>query len=217
AGLRPLIYQEGKSPSDISRKDEIFISSTGLVSIAGGKLTGYRRMAETVVDRVLKRMAYEDRGVPSSRSRTRRLPISGGDVGGSARFEAFVRARATEGAACGLGSREAERLARRYGSNATHLFAIAADPGQVSFAARFGLPSGLAAELVYAVTEEGALTTEDFWIRRTGRLFFDIAYVRQWRESVHEAMRELLHWSEEESAGYREGLERALSDAVSAE
>ena len=46
AGLRPLIHQEGKSPSELSRKDEIFVSEEGLISIAGGKLTGYRKMAE---------------------------------------------------------------------------------------------------------------------------------------------------------------------------
>ncbi len=215
AGLRPLIYQEGESPSDISRKDEIFVSASGLVSIAGGKLTGYRRMAEKVVDRVLNQLEFEGRSVRSTRSHTKHLPISGGDVGGSAGFEAFIRVQTSEGVECGLGASEAERLARRYGSNATRLFAIAAHSAQASFVSRYGIPAGLAAELVYAVTEEGALTPEDFWIRRTGRLLFDIAYVRHWRESVHEAMRELFHWNEEESARYREGLERALKEAVS--
>ncbi|MCS0542567.1 glycerol-3-phosphate dehydrogenase/oxidase, partial [Aeromonas veronii] len=52
AGVRPLIYEEGKDPSEISRKDEIWISDSGLITIAGGKLTGYRKMAETVVDKV---------------------------------------------------------------------------------------------------------------------------------------------------------------------
>ncbi|MBW7462073.1 FAD-dependent oxidoreductase, partial [Paenibacillus sepulcri] len=51
AGLRPLIHQEGKDPSEISRKDEIFRSPSGLLSIAGGKLTGYRKMAEAVVNK----------------------------------------------------------------------------------------------------------------------------------------------------------------------
>ena len=40
AGLRPLIHEDGKSPSELSRKDEIFVSDRGLISIAGGKLTG---------------------------------------------------------------------------------------------------------------------------------------------------------------------------------
>src|SRR5687767_10228842 len=55
AGLRPLIHEEGKSASELSRKDEIFESATGLISIAGGKLTGYRKMAERVVNLVIKK------------------------------------------------------------------------------------------------------------------------------------------------------------------
>lgn len=54
AGLRPLIHEEGKSPSELSRKDEIFIADSGLISIAGGKLTGYRKMAEKVVNKIVK-------------------------------------------------------------------------------------------------------------------------------------------------------------------
>ena len=55
AGLRPLIHEEGKSASELSRKDEIFVSDTKLISIAGGKLTGYRKMAERIVDLVAKK------------------------------------------------------------------------------------------------------------------------------------------------------------------
>ena len=50
AGLRPLIYEDGKSASELSRKDEIIVSPSGLLSIAGGKLTGYRLMAKKVAD-----------------------------------------------------------------------------------------------------------------------------------------------------------------------
>ena len=56
AGLRPLIHEDGKSPSELSRKDEIFVSEKGLISIAGGKLTGYRKMGQRIVDLVLKKM-----------------------------------------------------------------------------------------------------------------------------------------------------------------
>ena len=56
AGLRPLIGDSrGKKPSEISRKDEIIMSSSGLYSIAGGKLTGYRLMAKKIVDLILKK------------------------------------------------------------------------------------------------------------------------------------------------------------------
>ena len=59
AGLRPLIHEEGKSASELSRKDEIFVSDSGLISIAGGKLTGYRKMAHRVVETVLKNLPKE--------------------------------------------------------------------------------------------------------------------------------------------------------------
>src|SRR5258708_30793120 len=64
AGLRPLIHEDGKSASELSRKDEIFESPSGLISIAGGKLTGYRKMAERVVDLVVKRK-FDERDLTS--------------------------------------------------------------------------------------------------------------------------------------------------------
>ena len=59
AGLRPLIHEDGKSASELSRKDEIFESERGLISIAGGKLTGYRKMSERIVDLVAKKLKKE--------------------------------------------------------------------------------------------------------------------------------------------------------------
>ncbi len=56
AGVRPLVAQEGKSPSEISRRDEILVEPNGLISIGGGKLTTYRQMAERVVDQVVERL-----------------------------------------------------------------------------------------------------------------------------------------------------------------
>lgn len=56
AGVRPLLGQEGKKPSEISRKDEVIIEPNGMLSIAGGKLTTYRQMAEGVVDAVAERL-----------------------------------------------------------------------------------------------------------------------------------------------------------------
>ncbi len=59
AGVRPLIHEEGKGPSEISRKDEIWQSESGVITIAGGKLTGYRKMAEKIVDLVVEQLKEE--------------------------------------------------------------------------------------------------------------------------------------------------------------
>ena len=53
-GVRPLIKEPGKESTEVSRKDEIFVSPSGLISIAGGKLTGFRKMAEKVVNLLVK-------------------------------------------------------------------------------------------------------------------------------------------------------------------
>ena len=78
AGLSPLIHEEGKSASELSRKDEIFTSDTGLISIAGGKLTGYRKMAERVINRIAKKMEEEeDRKLPDCQTDT--IPLCGSE------------------------------------------------------------------------------------------------------------------------------------------
>ncbi len=89
AGVRPLIFEEGKDPSEISRKDEIWEGKSGLLTIAGGKLTGYRHMALEIVDLVEKRLKQEYK-LKFKEVDTKHIPISGGDVGGSANFEQFI-------------------------------------------------------------------------------------------------------------------------------
>ncbi|MDG2308021.1 MAG: glycerol-3-phosphate dehydrogenase/oxidase [Candidatus Binatia bacterium] len=70
AGVRPLVAQAGKSPSEISRRDEILIEPNGLLSIGGGKLTTYRQMGERVVDQVIERI-----GRSAEACRTAQVPL----------------------------------------------------------------------------------------------------------------------------------------------
>jgi len=56
SGLRPLVRQEGKASNEISRKDEVWTGPGGMISIAGGKLSAYRAMAERIVDLVVSRL-----------------------------------------------------------------------------------------------------------------------------------------------------------------
>lgn len=212
AGLRPLIQQEGKSPSEISRRDEIFVSDSGLISIAGGKLTGYRKMAETVVDKVVELLG----GVGSSnnfwKSDTKAIMMSGGDLGGSKGFEPFVQKKTTEGAQFGFSKEESAFLALRYGSNVDQLFALAQSTG--AWAETFELPLVLAVQLRYSLEEEMTVKPTDFFIRRTGDLFFRIGYVQQWKANVIAAMGERLQWSIEQRAAYAAELDAKLVEAV---
>ncbi|BBI32237.1 glycerol-3-phosphate dehydrogenase/oxidase [Cohnella abietis] len=208
AGLRPLIHEEGKNPSEISRKDEVFQSKTGFISIGGGKLTGYRKMAESVVDRVadaLGRQAFKS-------CQTRTIPISGGDVGGSAAFTAFVQKSISDGIRAGLSETEAEKLTHKYGTNVQRIYERVIK--YADEAKQAGIPIEIYAELLYAMDEEMTCTPADFFVRRTGRLFFNISELRQWQAAVMEAMSVKLGWSKEKQESYRLELKAEIDAAV---
>nr|WP_255298269.1 FAD-dependent oxidoreductase [Brevibacillus dissolubilis] len=220
AGVRPLISEEGKSASEISRKDEIWQSPSGLITIAGGKLTGYRKMAEMVVDLVSKLLAEAGQG-HFSPCRTKHLPISGGDVGGSAYYEAFVARKTKEGISYGLTSQQAEKLVRLYGSNTEEVYrylpsnqknkAQQREGGKVD---THGLPADLYASLIYAIESEMTVKPIDFFIRRTGALFFDIAWVQTWKLPVIDFMSHYLNWTQSEREAHLRELDMHLYDAV---
>jgi glycerol-3-phosphate dehydrogenase len=206
AGLRPLVHEEGKDPSKISRKDEVLQSDSGLITIAGGKLTGYRKMAERVVD-----VAATELG-RYPRSATRNVRLSGGDVDGSNGFQLFIKEKIREGTTLGLSKAEAEQLVHRYGSNVNRLFDIIQKTGEE--ARHYGLSKSVFTMIVYGVEEEMAATPSDFFIRRTGALFFDIDWVEKWKQPVINYMSVRLHWNEEAKAEYEKRLKRQLYEAA---
>ncbi len=209
AGLRPLIAEDGKKPGEISRKDEVFISKTGLFSMAGGKLTGYRKMAEDIVNMVVKELKDEE-GVLYSESETRHLPISGGDVGGSKGFEFFKFQKVKEGVEIGLSEDVASTLIQQYGTNVDIIFQIFQE--KTAEALENEIDPIVFAELVYALEYELVFTPADFFVRRTGAMFFDINRVKQHRKSVTNYMAESLQWSKEQTAKYEQELSKKIRE-----
>lgn len=215
AGLRPLIAQEGKdNPDEISRKDEIFISDSGLISMAGGKLTGYRKMAEEAVNTVVKQLKDEE-GILYSKSETQNLPISGGEVGGAKGFKRFKDRKVTEGIALGLEEETATMLVQKYGANVDVILEIYQDK-QVE-AKKENIDPIVFAELIYALEYELAYKPVDFFIRRTGALFFDIDWVRKHKENVINYMAKTLQWSGAQKEDYIKELDKLLYEAVTPE
>ncbi|RSK29241.1 glycerol-3-phosphate dehydrogenase/oxidase [Bacillus sp. HMF5848] len=208
-GLRPLIHEDGKSPSEISRKDEIWQSESGLLTIAGGKLTGYRKMGETIVDLVVNLLKQEGKGNFGG-CRTKNMPISGGHVGGSNNFPAFVRDKVQRGMELGLSEEKANELTRMYGSNIDAVYNIIEQGTNETY----GLPLEIYAQLKYSVEHEMTVTPNDFFIRRTGALFFNIASVQQRKAGIIACMADMLSWSEEQQETYTSELEKHLHDAV---
>lgn len=204
AGVRPLIHQEGKGPSEISRKDEIWQAESGLITIAGGKLTGYRKMAEKIVDIVVKQLNQEF-NKKFGQSITKHLPISGGDISGSTFFESFIEKRTIMGQQMGLSEDQSRYLAKFYGTNVDKVFAYVAQ-------AKGDLPAIVYGQLYYAMNDESASAATDFFIRRTGALYFNIHLVEQFKGLVIEEMARYLSWSNQEKQQQIEWLEKALKE-----
>jgi glycerol-3-phosphate dehydrogenase len=165
AGLRPLLHEEGKSPSEISRKDEIMEDQkSGLISIAGGKLTTHRRMAERVVDLVAKRL-----GGRHEPCRTHEVPLPNGEFSAQ---ELLVLQNTVKERIPRLGIAGAQRLVRLYGAGTVRILdRTAAEPSSAEPLA--GQPDVLRAEITHSLDEEMPLTLEDLLERRTRLLLFD--------------------------------------------
>jgi glycerol-3-phosphate dehydrogenase len=148
AGLRPLL-DTGTTTADLSRRHAVLVSATGVVTVVGGKLTTYRRMAQDAVDQAVATAALD-----AAPCRTWSLPLLG----------AASKQQLADLAA-------PERLVRRFGTEAVDVLADAVavtglDEAELLEPVAPGLFVTLA-ELVFGVTHEGARTVEDLLDRRT--------------------------------------------------
>jgi glycerol-3-phosphate dehydrogenase len=162
AGLRPLIYEPGKSASELSRKDEIFVASSGLISIAGGKLTGYRKMAEKVVNLIEKRIKGK-----STRCKTKQISLCHGVFSTYLSVLQYKNHITESLRQYHLSPVMADYLVHLYGKQVDIILdGIKTNENKTGI----GL---LLSELTYCIEHEMVLSLKDFFVRRTGRLFFD--------------------------------------------
>ncbi|MFN8150109.1 MAG: glycerol-3-phosphate dehydrogenase/oxidase [Solirubrobacterales bacterium] len=187
AGVRPLISTgDPKKSVDISRKAELYETSSGLLTITGGKLTTWRRMAKLVVDRVAMRDGSEQP------CRTTEVP-----VGMAAREEDLAPPDGVDAGALPEGY--AEQLAFRYGHASRAVLAVAAERPELAAPIVEGRPD-LLAEVVIAARREQARSLADVLLRRT-RLGILAAPQLRTAESVAAVAAALggeLGWSEDD-------------------
>ncbi len=192
AGLRPLLHEEGKAPSEISRKDEIMISDKGLISIAGGKLTTYRKMAERIVQLVVERLTELGEPAPTkSFGASEEVPLCGGDI--SEDIDAVVTQLRAKWPT--VGGDIVKRLIHTYGSNGERMVeAMAADP---RLGERVAPGSSVTrGEVEYGVREEMVLTLQDFLDRRARLFLWDVDNGLREAEGVAQLLAQRLGWSE---------------------
>lgn len=205
AGLRPLIYEEGKGPSELSRKDEVFVSGSGFITIAGGKLTGFRKMAEKVVDLVARRLAGGAASTYAACS-TDRITISGGGAaGGGEAYEAACGRLLADGVQQGVSRETMRDWIGLYGTNTSRLLAYWQEARQQRVPER---KQPLYAQLRYATEEEMTVTAADFLRLRTGWTYFQPDRAREAAEDVTAFMCERFGWDEAQVEQQREETER---------
>jgi glycerol-3-phosphate dehydrogenase len=150
AGVRPLISTgDPKKSVDISRKAELYETSSGMITITGGKLTTWRRMAKMAVDRLVER---EARDAPC---RTHEIPL-----GQAVEVEDLPRVE-------GVPDRAYAHLAGRYGYAARDVLAIASERGELAQPVVDDGPADLLAEVVFAARREQVRSVGDALLRRT--------------------------------------------------
>ncbi len=190
AGVRPLIHEEGKSASEISRKDEIFESKTGLLSIAGGKLTGFRKMAQRIVDLVVKKYNREHGDRKLKGCVTDQIPLTGGIFSKAKEVKKYRSVLAQRLNTLGFDDYMAFYLVSNYGRQADTIMEYYDQMNDEDADLRL-----IKAECRFCVEQELVFNLRDFFIRRTGRLYFDIDSVRQFGEAIGDYMMEIFGWN----------------------
>mgnify|MGYP002777988793 CR=1 FL=1 len=206
AGLRPLIHEEGKSASELSRKDEIFESPSGLISIAGGKLTGYRKMAERVVDRVL---ATYFSGNTYRPCHTDQLPLAGHGLKQVSEVQALESKLTLRFGQYGLLGSDITNLVHLYGAQATQIFE-AFERHRSDDAER----DLLRAEMAYAIDHEFAVSPLDFLIRRSGMLYFNRPRAVHYRQYLLDFFAVRFQWTADERVMQENKMTLAMDEVI---
>jgi glycerol-3-phosphate dehydrogenase len=202
AGLRPLLAPAGKQlserTSDLSRRHRVQTSSNGIVSVTGGKLTTYRKMAEDTVDAVVDQM-----GGPIRRRRC---------VTKSLRLNGTPRPHFSTTQIPDVAPALLAHLHGRYGTEAGDVLAVADGRPELLEPVVSGLPY-VGAEIVYAARSEMARNLDDVLARRTRALIQDARAAAAAAPRIVGLLAPELGWSDERAAAEaRDFSARALDD-----
>jgi glycerol-3-phosphate dehydrogenase len=216
AGLRPLIRAEdGGAESDVSREHEIFVRDDGLVIIAGGKLTTYRRMAAQAVRTAVRWLRDHDDGFEAAgreRAATKHRPLPGGagldrpDLEGVAAIGRALIADA------GLDGEVAAHLCGVYGGRARVLAELITATPALAERINADLPY-VWAEVEFAVSHDRARTIDDVLARRAPLLLVGRDQGLDVAPAVADRMAARLGWTTDERARQLAAYQALVADS----
>lgn len=206
SGLRPLIHEEGKDPSELSRKDEVFHSKGGLISIAGGKLTGYRKMAQRIVDLVCKELSIKEK------CSTKVYRLAGAEFDSEEAIALFTDRSLDESKQASISPNAVRFWVNLYGTRASEIIERCYET-----VPNFENPEdrALFAEIWYCVNQEMTLTACDFFVRRTGRLYFNYQSITpDIKNKAITYMASLFGWDDDRKQNELKDLDDEMANCV---
>ena len=164
-------------------------------------------MAQRIVDMVAKKINANN-GIKIPECSTQNIKLSGGKIN-ETDLSDFIKNKTLEGNNLSLSSKETETLVYRFGSNVDEVFKIISSHKENY---KNELPLFIFAQLHYCVEKEMCTTPSDFFIRRTGALYFDVESVKQLYYPVTLYMLRLFGWTDQVTKKYLQEIQVNLSE-----
>lgn len=204
--LETSLAEDKLSPSAVSRGSSLTSSPDGLLTLAGGKITDYRKMAAGAMALIAKILA-DKYDAHFNEINSKNLPVSGGDIDPH-NVDATIAFYAKQGTDNGLTNDEALRIANMYGSNAARVFSLI---GKVE--PTHGLSLAETISLRYALDEEMTLTPVDYLLRRTNHLLFMRDTLDGLKDGVIATMADYLGWDAATVKAQTELLNQTIAES----
>ena len=202
--LEGSVSEKTLDPSAVSRGSALDRDDNGLLTLAGGKITDFRKMAEGAMDKVAA-ILKEEHGRSFKLINSKTYPVSGGELN-PANVAEEIEHLAQLGVKKGLAYEDALYLANLYGSNAPKVYALNHKIEAVS-----GLNQRDLLSLHYAMKEEMTLTPVDYLLRRTNYMLFMREQVDTVLPDILLEMAAYYQWTDEEADRQKDQLEQALA------
>ncbi|STP29112.1 type 1 glycerol-3-phosphate oxidase [Enterococcus durans] len=198
--------RDEKAPSTVSRGSSLEREPDGLVTLSGGKITDYRKMAEGAL-KLIRQLLKDEYGVTAKEIDSKHYPVSGGDFDPT-KLEETVEELTKIGVEAGLAEEDARYIADFYGTNAKKIYALAKDMTPYP-----GLSLAESARLRYGLEEEMVLAPGDYLIRRTNHLLFERDQLDAIKQPIIDAIATYFAWSPEEKKRQENRLEELIAES----
>ncbi|MCU6431326.1 type 1 glycerol-3-phosphate oxidase [Lacticaseibacillus paracasei] len=197
--------EAGLSPSQVSRGSSLHQATDGLITLSGGKITDYRKMAAGALA-LIRRILVDRFNVDAPAVDSKKLQVSGGHFDPT-NVEETMAFYIRIGVDAGLSEKEAQDLANRFGSNTSRVLTYAVD-GPAP-----GLSLKETMSLRYSLNEEMTLTPVDYLLRRTNALLFHAETLAELKQPVVDEMAQTLGWDDSVKAQQLAALNAAIADS----